>query len=401
MPTLARPEVDVLDGLTTAIIVDQERMGGNARSTVGTATDANAMLRILFSRLGQPHIGRPTRSPSTSPRSGRAVRSRSSAATRQDRSGRPSPAPAACAALRGPGLGHRLRPVRAVRRQQVAQRGCAHDPRLQHGRLVRPHLPRLRLLRPGQADPQVHQEGAPRPALQGADQDQGRGHQPHLRGPDPEIQKSMLSKDVDALQPHIRAFVERAVTFTTCPDCGGTRLSEAARSSKIAGVNIADACAMQISDLAEWVRGLDEPSVAPLLAGAAAHARLVRRDRAGLPLARPAVGHAVGRRGAAHQDDPPPRLVAHRRDLRLRRADDRAAPPRHPADERPAAAAARQGQHRAGRRAQAGGDRIADHVVDLGPRAGTEGGQVVFEGTVEGCGPAARSPGSTSTTAPP
>ena len=143
----------------------------------------------------------------------------------------------------------------------------------------------------------------------------------------PKIQKSMLSKDVDALQPHIRAFVERAVTFTTCPECGGTRLSEAARSSKIKGINIADACAMQISDLAEWVRGLDEPSVGAAARGAAADPRLVRGDRAGLPLARPAVGHAVGRRGAAHQDDPPPRLLAHRRHLRLRRAHHRACTP--------------------------------------------------------------------------
>ena len=136
----------------------------------------------------------------------------------------------------------------------------------------------------------------------------------------PSIQKSMLSKDVDAMQPHIRAFVERAVMFTTCPDCDGTRLSEAARSSKIAGVSIADVCAMQITDLAEWVRGLDEPSVAPLLEALGRDARLVRGDRARLPLARPAVGHAVGRRGAADQDDPPPRLVAHRRHLRVRRA---------------------------------------------------------------------------------
>ena len=142
----------------------------------------------------------------------------------------------------------------------------------------------------------------------------------------PRIQKSMLSKDKEAMQPHIRAFVDRAVTFTACPECGGTRLSEAARSSKIKGINIADACAMQISDLAEWVRGLDEPSVAPLLAALQADPRLVRGDRAGLPLARPAVGHAVGRRGAARQDDPPPRLLAHRRHLRLRRAHHRAAP---------------------------------------------------------------------------
>jgi excinuclease UvrABC ATPase subunit len=122
------------------------------------------------------------------------------------------------------------------------------------------------LLRSGQADQEVHEEGALRSAPQGADEDQGRRHQPHVRGADPEASRSrFLSKDVDAMQPHVRAFVERAVTFTTCPDCSGTRLSEAARSSKIAGINIADACAMQISDLAAWVRGLDEPSVAPLL----------------------------------------------------------------------------------------------------------------------------------------
>ena len=159
------------------------------------------------------------------------------------------------------------------------------------------------------------------------------------------------------MQPHIRAFVERAVVFTTCPECDGTRLSEAARSSKIDGVSIADVSAMQISDLAAWVRG-PRRAVGGAAAGDAARGpRLVRGDRAGLPLARPAVGHAVGRRGAAHEDDPPPRLLAHRRHLRLRRAHDRPAPARHPAHERPAAAAARQGQHRARRRAQARGDR--------------------------------------------
>ena len=145
----------------------------------------------------------------------------------------------------------------------------------------------------------------------------------------PQIQKSFLSKDVEAMQPHIRAFVEKAVVFTTCPDCEGTRLSEAARSSKIDGVSIADVSAMEIRDLAEWVKNLDEPSVAPLLDGAARDARVVRRHRARLPVAQPPVGHAVGRRGAADEDDPPPRLVAHRRHLRLRRADDRPAPARH------------------------------------------------------------------------
>ena len=191
MPTLARPEVDVLDGLTTAIIVDQERMGANARSTVGTATDANAMLRILFSRLGKPHIGSPRRSPSTSPRSAERARSRSSAAGKTVKERRSfSLTGGMCPRCEGLGTVTDIDLTAALRRQQVAQRGRAHHPRLQHGRLVRPHLQRLRLLRPGQADPQVHQEGAARPPLQGADQDQGRRHQPHLRGADPARSRS-------------------------------------------------------------------------------------------------------------------------------------------------------------------------------------------------------------------
>jgi excinuclease UvrABC ATPase subunit len=200
----------------------------------------------------------------------------------------------------------------------------------------------------------------------------------------PKIQKSMLSKEPEAMQPHIRAFVERAVTFTTCPDCDGTRLSEAARSSKIEGRNIAELSAMQISDLAEWVRGLDEPSVAPLLASLQHTLESFVEIGLGYLCARPAVGHAVGRRGAAAQDDPPPRIVAHRRHLRVRRAHDRAPPARHRADERAAAATARQGQHRLVVEHKPEAIAIADHVVDLGPSAGSEGGEVVFEGTVEG-----------------
>ena len=186
MPTLARPDVDVLDGLTTAIIVDQERMGANPRSTVGTATDANAMLRILFSRLGHPaHRLAPgvlvQRRLDQRRRRGhhRARRPRDQGAPQLQHPRRHVPA------LRGPRLGQRHRPDAAVRREPVAQRGCADHPRLQHGRLVRPDLPGLRLLRPRQADREVHQAGARRPALQGAHQDPDRGHQPHLRGPDP------------------------------------------------------------------------------------------------------------------------------------------------------------------------------------------------------------------------
>ena len=195
MPTLARPDVDVLEGLTTAIIVDQERMGSNPRSTVGTATDADAMLRILFSRLGAAAhrlAGRVLVQRRLGPRERRDHRR----ARRQDhhQERELQPRRRHVPALRGPRIGQRLRPVRALRRQQVAQRGRAHDPGLQHGRLVRPDLPRLRLLRSRQADQEVQQARAPRPALQGADQDQGRGDQPDLRGPDPE------DREVDAVQ---------------------------------------------------------------------------------------------------------------------------------------------------------------------------------------------------------
>ena len=145
------------------------------------------------------------------------------------------------------------------------ERGRADHPRLQHGRLVRPDLPRLRVLRPGQADRKYTKRELDDLLYKEPTKIKVEGINLTYEGLIPKIQKSILAKDVDAMQPHIRAFVERAVTFTTCPECDGTRLSEEARSSKIDGKNIADACAMQISDLAEWVRGLDEPSVAPLL----------------------------------------------------------------------------------------------------------------------------------------
>ncbi len=232
-------------------------------------------------------------------------------------------------ALRGHGIGHRLRPVAAVRRQQVAQRGRAHDPRLQHGRLVRPHLQRLRLLRPRQADPQVHQEGAQRPALQGADQDQGRRHQPDLRGADPE------DPEVDAVQGRRRD----AAAHPRLRGAGGDvhhlprlRRHPAQRGRPVVE-DQGDQHRRRLRDADQRpgrVGARPRRAVGGAAArGAAADPRLVRGDRAGLPLARPAVGHAVGRRGAAHQDDPPARVVAHRRHLRVRRADGRAAPARH------------------------------------------------------------------------
>ena len=234
--------------------------------------------------------------------------------------------------------------------------------------------------------------------LQGADQDQGRGHQPHLRGPDPE------DPEVDAVQgrrlaaaahPRLRRAGGHLHHLPGLRRHPAQRRRPARRRS--AGLNIADACAMQISDLAEWVRGLRDPSVAPLLTALARHPRLLRRDRAGLPLPRPAVRHAVRRRGPADQDDPAPRLVAHRRHLRLRRADHRAAPARHPADERAAAAVAGQGQHRAGGRAQAGDHR--DRRPRGRPRPGRRQRPVArwcSRARSRGCGPAAPSPAGIS-----
>ena len=331
MPTLARPDVDVLDGLTTAIIVDQERMGADPRSTVGTATDANAMLRILFSRLGQA---------AHRLAAGVLVQRRLDQRRRRGhrRARRPHDQGAAqlqhprrhVPALRGPGLGQRHRPhasctTTASRSTRARSRSPAtawtagtagssaaaasSTPTSRSAKYTKKELDDLLYKEPTK----IKVEGI----------------NLTYEGLIPKIQKSMLSKDVDAMQPHIRAFVERAVTFTTCPDCDGTRLSAEARSSKIKGINIADACAMQISDLAEWVRGPRRAVGRAAARGAGRDPRLVRGDRAGLPLARPAVGHAVRRRGAAHQDDPPPRVVADRRHLRLRRADDRAAPARH------------------------------------------------------------------------
>ena len=296
MPTLGRPEVDVLEGLTTAIIVDQERMGGNARSTVGTATDANAMLRILFSRLGKPHIGPPNAFSFNVP----SVRASGAITVEQrcqeDREARPSIASAACA-----------RAARAWARSPTSTCPALYDDSKSlnegaltipgysmdgwYGRIFRgcgffdPDKP-IRKYTKKELHDLLHKE----PTKIKVD-----GINLTYAGLIPTIQKSFLSKDVDAMQPHIRAFVERAVTFTTCPECDGTRLDEGARSSKIKGINIADACAMQISDLAEWVRGLERAVRRAAAGDAAAHARLVRGDRAGLPQPRPAVRHAVGR----------------------------------------------------------------------------------------------------------
>src|ERR671923_2228556 len=267
MPTLARPEVDVLEGLTTAISVDQQRMGADARSTVGTATDANAMLRILFSRLGRPHIGSPNAYSFNVP----SVKA-SGAITIERGEGKTKAEKATFTRLGG--MCPRCEGMGSVTDFDLS---ALYDDSLSlnegaltipgytmegwYGRIFRgcgffdPDKP-IRKYTKKEMHDLLHKE----PTKIKVD-----GINLTYEGLIPRIQKSMLSKDREAMQPHVRAFVERAVVFTTCPECDGTRLSEAARSSKIDGVSIADVSAMQITDLAEWVRGLDEPSVAPLL----------------------------------------------------------------------------------------------------------------------------------------
>ncbi len=386
MPTLARPEVDVLDGLTTAIIVDQERMGANPRSTVGTATDANAMLRILFSRLGKPHIGPPTAFSFNVPtrtasggddrRQGRRARrpwcatsSTRAACARAARAWARSPTSTCprCTTTASRSARARSRsPATAWTAGTAASSAAAgfFDMDKPIGKFTKKELHDLLYKEPTK----IKVEGI----------------NLTYEGVIPKIQKSMLSKDVDAMQPHIRAFVERAVTFTTCPECDGTRLSKEARSSKIKGKNIADVCSMQISDLADWVRGLDEPSVAPLLTGLQHLLDSFAEIGLGyLSLDRPSGtlsgGEAQRTKMIRHLgssltdvtyvfDEPTIGLHPHDIErmndllLQLRDKGNTVLVVEH----KPETIA------------------IADHVVDLGPGAGTEGGTVCFEGTVEG-----------------
>jgi excinuclease ABC A subunit len=386
MPTLSRPEVDVLDGLTTAIILDQERMGTNPRSTVGTATDANAMLRILFSRLGKPHIGSPNAYSFNVP----SVKA-SGAITIERGAGKTKTEKATFTRLGGmcprcEGMGSATDfDLSALYDDSLSLnegaltipgysmdgwygrifRGCGFfDPDKPIGKYTKKELHDL-----------LHKEPT---------KIKVNGINLTYEGLVPKIQKSFLSKDIDALQPHIRAFVERAVTFTTCPECDGTRLSKEARSSEIKGKNIADVCSMQISDLADWVRGLDEPSVAPLLTGLQHLLDSFAEIGLGyLSLDRPAGtlsgGEAQRTKMIRHLgssltdvtyvfDEPTIGLHPHDIErmndllLQLRDKGNTVLVVEH----KPETIA------------------IADHVVDLGPGAGADGGTVCFEGTFEG-----------------
>ena len=265
MPTLARPEVDVLEGLTTAISVDQRRLGADSRSTVGTATDAGAMLRILFSRLGTPHVGSPNAFSFNVPSvkaTGVITVERGNRKTERASFTR---AGGMCPRCEGRGSVSDIDLAALYDERKSLSEGALTIPGYSmdgwYGRIFKgcgffdPDKPISKYTKKELGD-LLHKEPT---------KIKVEGINLTYEGLIPRIQKSMLSKDLDALQPHVRAFVERAVTFSICPDCDGTRLSEAARSSKINGINIADACAMQISDLAQWIGGLGEPSVAPLL----------------------------------------------------------------------------------------------------------------------------------------
>ncbi|MGY1662842.1 ATP-binding cassette domain-containing protein [Geodermatophilus sp. SYSU D00705] len=384
MPTLSRPEVDVLDGLTTAIIVDQERMGANPRSTVGTATDANAMLRILFSRLGRPHIGSPNAFSFNIPtvRASGAITVERGAKTKAEKAtftrlGGMCPRCEGMGSVTDFDLTALYDETRSLSEGALTVPGYSMDG--WYGRIFAgAGLPMDKPIA-NFTKKELHTLLYGEPTKIKVE-----GVNLTYEGVIPKIQKSMLSKDVEAMQPHVRAFVERAITFTTCPECDGTRLAPEARSSRINGKNIADLCAMQISDLAEWIRDLDEPSVAPLLTGLQHLLDSFAQIGLGyLSLDRPAGtlsgGEAQRTKMIRHLGSSltdvtyvfdEPTIGLHPHDiqrmnellLRLRDKGNTVLVVEH----KPETIA------------------IGDHVVDLGPGAGTEGGQVVFEGTVEG-----------------
>ncbi|MDQ1634935.1 MAG: hypothetical protein QOJ32_1744, partial [Frankiaceae bacterium] len=385
MPALARPEVDLLDGLTTAIIVDQERMGANPRSTVGTATDANAMLRILFSRIGQPHIGPPTAFAFNVP-----TRT-ASGVMKTEKGGKEEQTVVRDAVYQG-GMCPRCEGMGAVSDFDLT--ALYDDSKsLAEGALTVPGYSM-----DGWYGRIFAGAGLPmdKPVAQYTKRELQKllyaeptkikveGVNLTYEGLIPKIQKSILSKDVEAMQPHVRRFVERAITFQTCPDCKGTRLTAEALSSRIAGKNIAELCQMQISDLAEWMRQLDEPGVAPLVTGLQHLLDAFAEIGLGyLSLDRPAGtlsgGEAQRTKMIRHLgssltdvtyvfDEPTIGLHPHDIErmntllLQLRDKGNTVLVVEH----KPETIA------------------IADHVVDLGPGAGTAGGTICFEGSLEG-----------------
>ncbi|MFE1260087.1 ATP-binding cassette domain-containing protein [Streptomyces albogriseolus] len=386
MPTLARPEVDVLEGLTTAITVDQQRMGSDPRSTVGTATDANAMLRILFSRLGKPYFGPPgafSFNVASVSASGGFTVERGADKTRTEkvtfsRTG------GMCVRCEGRGTVTDIDLTQLYDDSKSLSEDPFTIPTYTGGGWVVRVIAESGFFDPDKPIREYTKKERHDFLYREPTKVKVGGANLTYEGLIPKLQKSMLSKDRESMQPHIRAFVDRAVTFTTCPECDGTRLTEGARSSKIKGISIADACAMEIRDLAEWARGVDEPSVAPLLT-ALQHTldSFVEIGLGYLSLDRPSGTLSGGEAqrvkmirhlGSSLTDVTyvfdEPTIGLHPHDiqrmngllLRLRDKGNTVLVVEH----KPEAIA------------------IADHVVDLGPGAGTEGGTVCFEGTVEG-----------------
>jgi excinuclease UvrABC ATPase subunit len=385
MPTLARPEVDVLDGLTTAIVVDQERIVADARSTVGTATDAGAMLRILFSRLGRPQIGSPQAfsfNVGSISGAGAVTIERAGRTTKEKRSF--SILGGMCPRCEGRGTVSDIDLAQLYDERKSLREGALTIPGYSmdgwYGRIFLgcgffdPGKPIKKFTKKELGD-LLYKE----PTKIEVD-----GVNLTYEGLIPRIQRSMLAKDVDSLQPHVRAFVERAVAFATCPECDGTRLSKEARSSKIEGINIADACAMQISDLAVWVSKIENKSVAPLLQALGATLdSFVEIGLGYLSLDRTSGTLSGGEAqrvkmirqfGSSLTDVTyvfdEPTIGLHPHDIQrmnelliqLRDKGNTVLVVEH----KPETIA------------------VADHVVDLGPRAGSEGGEVMFEGTVAG-----------------
>jgi excinuclease UvrABC ATPase subunit len=385
LPSLTRPDVDLLEGLTTAIIVDQERMGANPRSTVGTATDANAMLRILFSRLGQPHIGPPTAFAFNVPT--RVA----SGVMKTEKGGREEKTVVRNAVYQGgmcprcEGMGNvsdidlsaLYDDAKSLAEGALTVPGFSMDG--WYGRIFSgaglPMDKPIATFTKKELQLLLHAEPT---------KIKVEGINLTYEGLIPRIQKSMLSKDVEAMQPHVRRFVERAVTFTACPDCAGTRLTKEALSSRICGRNIAELCQLQISDLAVWMRDVDDPGVAPLVAGLQHLLDAFAEIGLGyLSLDRPSGtlsgGEAQRTKMIRHLgssltdvtyvfDEPTIGLHPHDIErmnallLQLRDKGNTVLVVEH----KPETIA------------------IADHVVDLGPGAGSGGGTVCFEGTVEG-----------------
>jgi excinuclease UvrABC ATPase subunit len=384
MPTLSRPDVDSLDGLTTALILDQERMGANVRSTVGTVTDANAMLRVAFSRIAKPHIGGPQAYAFNIPSVSGAGALTIERGDGQTMSRSFSVAGGMCPRCEGMGSVSDVDLAQLYDESKSLDEGAIKVP----GYTVDGWATRM-YSETGFLDAKKpirdYTESELRDFLyREPTKVRFNGINLTYEGLVPKVQKSMLSKDVESLQPHIRAFVERLATFRACPDCGGTRLNEAARSSTIDGVSIADACAMQISDLAEWVRALDEPAVTPLVAALGETLdSFVEMGLGYLSLDRPSGtlsgGEAQRTRMIRHLGSPltdvtyvfdEPTIGLHAHDVermnallrRLRDKGNTVLVVEHDPEV----------------------IRIADHVVDMGPGAGPHGGTVVYDGPVEG-----------------